>query len=143
MDANFIDIFNIYKNTPRECFGEVYICNLKGKAARRANVRLNGAYAFSLAKKSDIGRPLMPLENLNLRWIDKRTVAFNIPFGQWEIGLHEVSEGCSEGSGSFTTNDHYSKNIVFEVGPSMPKAYFKHKMGWYDPVFKQVEPFEV
>ena len=142
MAESFIDIFNIYQNTPRECFGEVYICNMKGKAARRANVRLNGANVFSVAKKTDSSRPIMPLENLNLRWIDKKTVAFNIPFGQWEIGLHEVSEGYSEGSGSYS-DDIYTNKIVFEVGHSKSKAYFKHKMGWVNPVLKQVEPFEI
>lgn len=39
-----------------------------------ANVRLNGANVFSVAKKTDSSRPIMTLENLNLRWIDKRTV---------------------------------------------------------------------
>lgn len=141
MADNFIDIFNLYRNAPRESFGEVYICNMKGKAARRANVRLNGVNAFTVAKKPDSKNPIIPLENLNLRWLDKKTVAFNIPFGQWEIAVHEISESCPERVGSFSSYDHYSKPILFEVGPSMPKAYFKHKIGWFDPILKQIEPF--
>ena len=143
MADSFNDIFNLYRNTPGGYFGEVYICNMKGKAARRAYVRLNGATMFSVAEKPDIRRPIMPLENLNMRWIDKRTVAFRIPFGKWEIGLTEYSEGTTDyGSVSSSYSDACNSNIIsFEVGPSMPKAYFKHKMGWVGPVLKESEPF--
>lgn len=143
MPDNFIDIYNIYKNTPGECFGEVYICNMKGKAARHAYVRINGATIFSVAKKPENRKPIMPLENLRFRRIDKNTVAFSIPFGQWEIGLTEYSEGVHVGIGCVYSDAIHSNNIVFEVGPSMPKAYFKHKMGWVAPVLKQIEPFEI
>lgn len=134
MADNFSDIRKLYKDTPREQFGEVYISNMNGKAARRAYVRLNGATMFSVAEKPDVRRPIMPLENLNMRWIDKHTVSFLIPFGQWEIGLTEYSEGNTGDIGGAYSDAVYSNNIVFEVGYSMPKAYFKHKMGWLGPV---------
>ena len=143
MADRYNDIYIYYRNTPKTGFGEVYICNMKGKAARHAAVRLNGATAFLVEEKTNTKRQITPLENLNMRWIDKHTVAFCIPFGRWEIGLTEYSEGSTDSPGRAYSDEVHSNNISFEIGPSNPKAYFKHKIGWVGPVLKQTEPFDI
>ena len=122
-------ITRLYENTPENEFGTVFIEGPR-KNLNEYSVQLNSVTFFTM---------YTAMQEKNLReagyysesaarpyWADKKTLAFRIPYGRWNVGY--TFETTDQSENLYTTGP---KSVDIVVDAKHPKVRIRQKLGLF------------